>query len=286
MTKNIFTIYHCHATQESPSCNPFTLSTLATAIDKAFGNGFTKLLEATNKFKLITSDEIDTFLKGDNKSLENYRHGIDAVDTVIRTHSDVQKAMHRDELGDIDFLWGDNPGTPEKNYHDGGGLLHILLARQAEGMTEQQAKEFTVKIVEAIAFGTFEPNTLKSERSRAIIEHNGIKVVLAKKYGALKQNWVVTGYKVSSDVTGKGSGLPRSTQPLPMPSRQGLGAELKNNIPPSADISNIKFSKSSQTDAPDIRYSKDGRILAFVIDGNTYLVADKISSPVVNDDPP
>lgn len=42
--------------------DPHTISTLAAAIDKAMGDGFTKLLEETGKFKLITSDEIKKYL--------------------------------------------------------------------------------------------------------------------------------------------------------------------------------------------------------------------------------
>jgi hypothetical protein len=47
--------------------NPYTLSTLATAIDKAMGRGFTNLLKATGMFNLIESSQIGKFLGGGAK---------------------------------------------------------------------------------------------------------------------------------------------------------------------------------------------------------------------------
>lgn len=48
---------------QSKARNPHTLSTLTDAIDKAMGQGFTKLLELTGKFKIISSAEADLILK-------------------------------------------------------------------------------------------------------------------------------------------------------------------------------------------------------------------------------
>lgn len=51
-----------YSQSQTQARNPHTLSTLSEAIDKAMGNGFTKLLEDTNKFKLITSEQVGEYL--------------------------------------------------------------------------------------------------------------------------------------------------------------------------------------------------------------------------------
>ena len=55
---------------ESQANNPHSLSTLAAAIDGTMGDGFTKQLEATGKFKLITSDEVDGYLSKESSKKE------------------------------------------------------------------------------------------------------------------------------------------------------------------------------------------------------------------------
>jgi len=54
-----------------------------------------------------------------------------------------------------------------------------------------------------------------------------------------------------------------------------------------ADSSDLNVGAGlDENNAPDFRCSQFGRILAFVVGGNTYLVADEIISPLENDDPP
>lgn len=92
----------------TPASNPHTLSTLSAAIDKAMGDGFTKLLEATGKFKLITSDQIDTFLKG-NPDIRYSKDGrilafviggqtYLAADNISQTDDNVKGLLHH-EIG-------------------------------------------------------------------------------------------------------------------------------------------------------------------------------------------
>jgi hypothetical protein len=63
----------------TPANNPYTLSTLATAIDKAMGRGFTKLLEATGMFKLIESSQIGKYLD-ENKVKRDFLNGTPIIE--------------------------------------------------------------------------------------------------------------------------------------------------------------------------------------------------------------
>ncbi|GAB4193314.1 MAG: hypothetical protein OHK0024_33520 [Thalassobaculales bacterium] len=54
-----------------------------------------------------------------------------AMATAIRGQRDVMDAMTVPGIGPVSFIWG-RPGTPKKNYSDGGGIAHII-AKHGEG---------------------------------------------------------------------------------------------------------------------------------------------------------
>nr|WP_272928040.1 DUF3519 domain-containing protein [Helicobacter pylori] len=108
----------------------------------------------------------------------------------------VAGAAYRDDLGGIDFVWGN------KDY----GLAHILEKREKQyqklGLTTEQAKERTNELLKEI------PNILQKgfkEEDRsgyAAIILNNSKVILSKFKGdnELKNHYMITSYEVDDKV--------------------------------------------------------------------------------------
>ena len=71
---------------------------------------------------------------------DNLQRGNNAVDRALRQKADVQKAMHRKEVGQIDFEYG-RPGSPKPNdqgktYADGYGISHVLAKHKEEAVRQ------------------------------------------------------------------------------------------------------------------------------------------------------
>ncbi|WP_181230413.1 DUF3519 domain-containing protein, partial [Helicobacter pylori] len=108
----------------------------------------------------------------------------------------VAGAAFRDDLGGIDFVWGN------KDY----GLEHILKRREdqaiAKGLNEAEAKEYALNVVKSI------PNILQKgfkEEYRpgyAAIILNNSKVILSKFKGnnELKNHYMITSFEVDEKV--------------------------------------------------------------------------------------
>lgn len=159
----------------------------------------------------------------------NIKRGNEAVEYLIREHEEgrdtvVHGAMHRADIGYIDFLWG-TPGKGAK-FKRGYGIAHILAKHGAES-----GKGVLPKIVETIAKGTeieeqHYPNS-KSEY-RIKIHYNGHTAVLSSK-SAEKNAWLLTGWEdgikkeVSSRAPGEGYGSAGATASAPMRTRRAGG---------------------------------------------------------------
>ena len=111
---------------------------------------------------------------------DNIKRGNKAMDRAIRQKADVQKAMHKKGLGQVDFKWG-NPGDKDKDFEGGSGISHGL-AKHGEAATRQ--------IPETIAKGkvTVHPD----DAEKRVVEHQGHTVILAKQKKA--SSWVITAF--------------------------------------------------------------------------------------------
>lgn len=152
---------------------------------------------------------------------ENIENGKRAMDTVISTHSDVPSAMHRDDVGDIDFIWG-TPGTG-KNFKRGKGISQIIAKRNSEG---KDVTTVIQKIVEAIANGTdteIQGSNGDKGEARLKIHYNGYTVILSSK-NKEHNAWLLTGWEddkkeASVNASGEGDGSTTATAARPMLTR-------------------------------------------------------------------
>jgi hypothetical protein len=95
--------------------------------------------------------------------------------------SDVQKAMFRKEVGQIDFLWG-TPGNKANDFKGGWGISHVLAkhgARDAMKLPHVLAKGKAIKIKD---FGD----------ERVEISLHGFSAYLIKENS--RKAWVLSGY--------------------------------------------------------------------------------------------
>lgn len=106
-----------------------------------------------------------------------------AIDKLMKEkHGHIKAAFHRDDIGDIDLLWG----------NDYVGLQHILIRREEQGI---DVASFVNCISEAIEKGGIYNIT---PRGDFVILHGGVKVLVAAGYHGIKRTYVLTAYKCSN----------------------------------------------------------------------------------------
>ena len=118
---------------------------------------------------------------------ENIRRGLAAVDKALKKalkggKGVIQKAMHRDDVGSIMFLWGE-AGDPLNGYRPGFGLSHIIA---------KHGVEVIEPVLEAIARAAPVPNHLIG--AKVVLEHGGHRVVLSRRFFGKRETWLVTGF--------------------------------------------------------------------------------------------
>ena len=161
---------------------------------------------------------------------ENIRRGTEAMEKVISEQTDVMNAMHRDDVGDISFIWGE-PGRGEK-FKGGKGISHIIAHRDAQGYDGQAVAR---KMVEVIAKGEAVNLRGNPGSERIDIVHDGYTAVLSLYNDGQRQTWLLTGwedYKKSSDASSEGDGSTGATLNGPMLARPAEGAEVSNQSLP------------------------------------------------------
>ncbi len=339
----------------TPANNPYTLSTLATAIDKAMGRGFTKLLEATGMFKLIESSQIGKFLgEGARLSRSSVRPWPSSFPKLF-AHTTVSKVKEHPNFaaakrGDVDaaqrlvasLAKTDRLQLLAKEYPDaivvgvmeiepqGNNQIPNALAAEISrhGLKVDQdivsvskvshkdkdaverllaRKEFEGAVIKGAQYIIADDVVTQGgtiHELRHYIENNGGHVVsvtsLAFSAGsniiAIKQETISSiQHKFNREqlerilrdenIAGTIEALTESEGRTIL--KFGTLDAFRNRI-----VEARKSEGFASNDAgtgtlnrleppsgnPDIRYSKDGRILAFVISGQTFLVADNISS--------
>ena len=123
---------------------------------------------------------------------ENIANGKKALKRVIETHEDVENAMYREDVGNIEFVWG-NQGKGEK-FKGGYGISHIIAKRTAEGL---DADSFLDDIPNVIATGekTNEQNAEKGDR--ITISKGDHSVILSLYKNGERKTWLLTGFDTS-----------------------------------------------------------------------------------------
>jgi hypothetical protein len=115
---------------------------------------------------------------------DNLARGNNAIERALRQKADVQKAMFRKEVGQIDFEWG-RPGSPvaDKNgatYADGYGISHIA-AKHGEPAARQ--------LPLILARGKITPHEAPNRR---YVSHDSVQAVIEQRNN--QKSYVITSF--------------------------------------------------------------------------------------------
>lgn len=102
-----------------------------------------------------------------------------AFDFLMKHKSgDLLGVFHRDEVGDIDLVWG----------NENGGLSHIITKHVGEGKDFETPEKAIEKIEEVLKDG----DVIQNGQMRYVVSKDGYRVAIRKDFDGEKKNWVVT----------------------------------------------------------------------------------------------
>ncbi|AZP95457.1 hypothetical protein CYK58_04275 [Helicobacter pylori] len=175
-----FTHYLLMVDREPNENNP-TLKRLIQAV---------KDMQKENE-KRIKKQKLETPSEWGHNYSEFKNDGLGAINKLLETKKGfVAGAFYKEGLGDIDLVWGN------KDY----GLEHILKRREDQalnnGINEQQAKEYAMRVVKTIP-EVIEKGVKVERNGRIAIEYENIRVGLKDNWKGekLPNHWVITSYE-------------------------------------------------------------------------------------------
>lgn len=126
--------------------------------------------------RVQTPDEIDALY---GEEFTGYK-GQAAVDKLLKEkRGHVKAAFHREDMGDIDLLWGS----------DTVGLRHIILHRQEQGI---EASQFLSNLAEVVEQGEF---ARKNNNGTFEFWLNGKMAVVSPEYHGKRITFLLTAYR-------------------------------------------------------------------------------------------
>ncbi|WP_080488527.1 DUF3519 domain-containing protein [Helicobacter pylori] len=221
------------ALERSHTISDFSKQLELSAKNSQFTNNTLKIIEELNNGVKQASEEL-------SKKASDLQHAItpikefgtnypefalkpkEALEKLLQEkNGQVAGAAFREDLGGIDFVWGN------KDY----GLEHILKRREKQaknqGLNETEAKEYALNIVKSIP-EIIDKGVKVDNSGRIAIEYNGMRVGLNDKWDnqKLENKWVVSSYEIynseneppsllMAQLQGVGLGTPKLTEPNP-----------------------------------------------------------------------
>ena len=155
---------------------------------------------------------------------EFYHDGANAIKKLLtERQGQVAGAFEREELGDIDLVWGE---VTDAIKHKGYGLSHILDKRMAQfmeqGLSKEQAEAKAIELINKLPDIIKNGNLIRDDKGRLRIEFDNFIVGIKDNWkGKPTNKWIVTSYikkengeslYTSSPIT-KGETLPLNSKP-------------------------------------------------------------------------
>ncbi len=195
--------YHIkRALERSHSISEFSKQLELSAKNSKFTNNTLKIIEELNNGVREASEEIlqktkdftnaFTPLKEFGKNYPEFAlKPKEALEKLLQERNgQVAGAAYRDDLGGIDFVWGN------KDY----GLEHILKRREdqaiGKGLNEAEAKEYALNVAKTIP-EVIDKGVRVDSNGRVAIEYQNIRVGLKDNWKGekLPNHWIITGYE-------------------------------------------------------------------------------------------
>ncbi|UZA02094.1 PLxRFG domain-containing protein [Moraxella bovis] len=213
------------------------------------------VLVAEKAVRERANDKIDSriheqmqFSKSALKSVSaNIKRGKEAITKAITEKTSVHRAMYRNDIGWIDFIWGDTGKIrPNGKTRGAMGLSHIFDSRtRKDGMSYADVVDmFLNETVETIAKGQEYDRFEQGGATKLKILYNKHLVTLVKSKGS--NAWMLTAFEIFDDETGKGYGKTSPTHNQSYSARTDVGASNNENI----------ISNDNTLDNLDIQFSR------------------------------
>ncbi|HEZ0462964.1 TPA: PLxRFG domain-containing protein [Neisseria meningitidis] len=162
----------------------------------------------------------------------NIRRGRAAMNRALVEKADVRRAMYRNDIGWIDFVWGGTGRVlPNGKTKGAMGLAHVIESRmRKDGMgRDEVVGMLTNDIVEAIARGKVYKHVVNGNSERLQLRHNGYEANLIKNAG--NNAWLITSYELyQNGADGVGFDTSAATHTTPTPARRDVGASDTPNV--------------------------------------------------------
>lgn len=157
------------------------------AEDGKFTNGSGEYRQNTDYGEILKDERDDGEVADKGNDLEDILgeeftnvKGQAAVELLLnKKRGHVKGAFHREDIGDIDLLWG----------NEFLGLQHILKRRQEQGI---DAENFVQNLAQAVEYGLFKK---RNDRGNFELQLERNVVVIAPEYHKNKITYVLTAYK-------------------------------------------------------------------------------------------
>ena len=175
------------------------------------------------------------------KIQRNIESGRAAIQKVIETHGQVAAAMHRDDIGDIDILWG-WAGNADKEFKNGYGISHIIARREFYNLNGELVAQMMPDVI-------MKGEIINKLKDRIRIGYGDYIAILSNDwYGYTVPHWLLTGFIKSqtgqSSERGEGfdSAAPTARTPTPTRRTRADHPVSSESIQQLEDDSNTKFS--------------------------------------------
>ncbi len=155
---------------------------------------------------------------------------VTAIRTVATTQVDVQDAVVRDDIGSVDFVWGDEGAEPSRSGKRKGakGIAHIIEARmRKDGFSLPKVFQLLDNIAETVATGNIVKTSAIGDTQKTAISDGKHTAWLVKSGD--DNHWLLTGWE-EAGASGELSEGHDSSQPTslkPTPTRLEDGAEAR-----------------------------------------------------------
>ena len=127
---------------------------------------------------------------------EFYHDGVNAIKKLLaERQGQVAGAFEREELGDIDLVWGE---VTDAIKHKGYGLSHILDKRMAEfmeqGLSKEQAEAKAIELINKLP-DIIKNGQIEQNGGRFRIQKDNYVIGLTSEYKGEKRNWIITAFE-------------------------------------------------------------------------------------------
>lgn len=166
------------------------------------------------------------------KAAGNIRRGRAAMNRALLEKADVRRAMYRNDIGWIDFVWGSTGRVlPNGKTKGAMGLAHVIESRmRKDGMSRDEVAGMLIgRVVDTIAKGGTGKIYRSGNSESMFVEYNGNRATLVKNKGS--NGWLMNAFELhQNDDAGKSNDSSASTHKQATRHPLNVGASDTPNV--------------------------------------------------------